>query len=38
MKTFWSIYMLFNVFEEFGLRYIVNSLTIMGQSFYVSST
>ena len=34
MQTFWSVYMVFNTVEEFGLRYIVNSFTIMGQSFY----
>ncbi len=32
--TFWSIYMVFNLLEEFGLKYIVNMFVIMGQSFY----
>ena len=32
--TFWSVYMVFNILEEFGLRYVVSMFTIMGQSFY----
>ena len=32
--TFWSVYMIFNILEEFGLRYVVEFVVIMGQSFY----
>ena len=32
--TFWSVYMVFNFLEEFGLRYVITWFTFFGQSFY----